>query len=82
MGHPYLNTLLDLARDKLALAEVRQGAEWQLQKLDQRIAGMSGGSAADQALRAAARREIARYFDGDDDPATRSRFVVIPLPWP
>lgn len=77
-----LNTLLDRAGDKLALADVRQGAEWQLQKLDQRIAGMTGGSAADQALRATARREIARYFDGDDDPTTRSRFVVIPLPWP
>lgn len=77
-----LNTLLDRAGDKQALAEVRQGTEWQLQQLDTRIAGMSGGSAADQALRASARREIARYFAGDDDPASRSRFRVLPLPWP
>ena len=77
-----LNALLDLAGDQRALAEVRQAAEWQLRKLDERIAGMSGGSAADQALRASARREIARYIEGGDDPTKRSRFQVIPLPWP
>jgi hypothetical protein len=77
-----LNSLLDLAGNKDALAEVRQAAEWQLRKLDERIAGMTGGSAADQALRASARREIARYLEGGDDPKQRSRFAVIPLPWP
>jgi hypothetical protein len=77
-----LNTLLDRAGDQRALAEVRQAAEWQLQKLDERMAGMSVGSAADQALRGSARREIGRYFEGNDDPTKRSRFVVIPLPWP
>ncbi|HMN08778.1 MAG TPA: zinc-dependent metalloprotease [Gemmatimonadaceae bacterium] len=77
-----LNTLLDRAGDKQALAEVRQAAEWQLQQLDARMAAMSGGSVGDQALRASARREIARYFAGEDDPAARSRFAVIPLPWP
>jgi hypothetical protein len=77
-----LNSLLDLAGNKDALAEVRQAAEWQLRKLDERIAGMTGGSAADQALRASARREIARYLEGGDDPTKRSRFQVIPLPWP
>lgn len=77
-----LNTLLDRAGDKQALPEVRAGAELQLTKLDARIAGMSGGTAADEALRAAARRDIAHYFAGEDDPATRSRYPVIPLPWP
>lgn len=77
-----LNTLLDRAGDRQALAEVRQAAEWQLTKLDRRLAAMVGGSAADQALRASARREIEAYFDGDDDPTKRSRFAVIPLPWP
>jgi hypothetical protein len=77
-----LNTLLDRAGDQRALAEVRQAAEWHLQKLDERIANLSGGSPADQALRASARREIARYFEGSDDPTKRSRFAVIPLPWP
>jgi hypothetical protein len=77
-----LNTLLDRAGDRQALAEVRQAAEWQLQKLDARIAAMAGGSVADQALWASARREIQRYFEGNDDPQKRSRFTVIPLPWP
>jgi len=77
-----LNTLLDRAGDRQALAEVRQAAEWQLQELDRSLSGTTGGSVADQALRASARREIARYFDGGDDPARRSRFTVIPLPWP
>ena len=77
-----LNTLLDRAGDQRALAEVRQGAEWQLQQLDTRLASMSGGTPADQALRATARRDIARYWEGADDPEKRSRFPVIPLPWP
>lgn len=77
-----LNTLLDRAGDKQALAEVRQGVEWRLQKLQAQLSGAAGGSAADQALRSAARREIAAYFGGEDDPSKRSRFPVIPLPWP
>ena len=77
-----LNTLLDRAGDQRALAEVRQGAEWQLQRLDDLLKARTGGTAADLALRATARREIRRYFDGDDDPTKRSRFAVIPLPWP
>ena len=77
-----LNTLLDRAGDKGALPDVRQVVELQLQELDKRLEGMSGGTPADRALRAAARREIARYFDGEDDPEKRSRFDVLPLPWP
>ncbi len=77
-----LNTLLDRAGDRQALPDVRQVSELHLEKLDARIAAMTGGSPADQALRSAARREIARYFAGDDDPATRTRHAVLPLPWP
>jgi len=77
-----LNTLLDRAGDAEALPDVRQVAELHLQQLDERIAQMSDGSPADRALRASARREIARYFDGDDEPAKRTRFRVLPLPWP
>jgi hypothetical protein len=77
-----LNTLLDRAGDKDALAEVRAGAELQLQRLEKRLSAATGGSAADVALRGAGRREIARYFEGSDDPTKRSRFTVIPLPWP
>ncbi|MBM4193009.1 MAG: DUF5117 domain-containing protein [Gemmatimonadetes bacterium] len=77
-----LNTLLDRAGDKDALPDVRQVSELHLQQLDERIAAMTGGSPADRALRASARREIAKYFAGDDDPTKRSRFAVLPLPWP
>ncbi|MBK6487081.1 MAG: zinc-dependent metalloprotease [Gemmatimonadetes bacterium] len=77
-----LNTLLDRAGDKAALADVRAGAELQLTRLDTRLAAMRGATAADEALVASARRDIARYLTGQDDPAQRSRFTVIPLPWP
>lgn len=77
-----LNTLLDRAGDRQALPDVRQVAELHLEKLEARLAAMTGGSPADQALRNAARREIARYFDGEDDPAKRTRFEVLILPWP
>jgi hypothetical protein len=77
-----LNTLLDRAGDREALPDVRQVAELHLQQLDGRIAAMTGGTPADRALRASARREIAKYFAGDDDPTKRSRFAVLPLPWP
>jgi len=77
-----LNTLLDRAGDASALPDVRSVAELHLQQLATRIAGLNDGGPADRALRATALREIARYFDGGDDPAKRSRFAVIPLPWP
>jgi hypothetical protein len=77
-----LNTLLDRAGDAEALPDVRATLEMQLEALRTRLAGMSGGTPADLALRAKAVRDIARYFDGQDDPRTRSRFAVLPLPWP
>ena len=43
---------------------------------------MSGGSAGDVALRAKTVRDIDRYFAGQDDPKTRSRYPVIVMPWP
>jgi hypothetical protein len=77
-----LNTLLDRAGDKTALPDVRAVAELQLKRLDAKLATTTGGLVPDRALREQARREIAAYFDGDDDPAGRSRFRVIPFPWP
>ncbi len=77
-----LNTLLDRAGDKAALPDVRAVTELQLKRLDAKLAATTGGLVPDRALREQARREIAAYFDGDDDPATRSRFPVIPFPWP
>jgi outer membrane protein TolC len=77
-----LNTLLDRAGDKAALPDVRAVTELQLKRLDAKLAATTGGLVPDRALREQARREIAAYFDGDDTPAARSRFPVIPFPWP
>ena len=77
-----LNTLLDRAGDKAALPDVRAVTELQLKRLDAKLAATTGGLMPDRALREQARREIAAYFDGDDTPAARSRFPVIPFPWP
>ena len=77
-----LNTLLDRAGDKVALPDVRAVAAMHLEQIDQRLSTQTGGSPADRALRASARREIARALHGEDDPTTRTRFDVLPLPWP
>ncbi len=77
-----VNTLLDRAGDKEALAEVRSICAMHLDLLRNRLASMSGGSPADRAHRAAAVRDINRFFAGEDDPEMRSRFAVVPLPWP
>jgi hypothetical protein len=77
-----LNALLDRAGDRQALAEVRSICAMHLELLKNRLAAASGGSPADRAHRAAAIRDINRFFAGEDDPEARSRFAVIPLPWP
>lgn len=77
-----LNTMLDRAGDAQALPDVRAAMEAGLTSLKRQLASASGGSAADRAQREAAVRDIDRYFEGNDDPAKRSRFAVIPLPWP
>ncbi len=77
-----LNTMLDRAGDARALPDVRQVTEHHLSALATRLAAATGGPLPDRALRAAAQREIARYFEGGDEPSKRSRFAVIPLPWP
>ncbi len=78
-----LNTMLDRAGDQRASADVRQVVALHLRQLSVRLAAMpEGGPLADQALRESALREIGTFFDGEDDPSTRSRFTVIPLPWP
>lgn len=76
-----LNTLLDRAGDARALPEVRATLELYLETIAQQLA-TAGGTADDRAHRRQAARDIARYLDGNDVPATRSRFAVIPLPWP
>ncbi len=77
-----LNSLLDLAGDPDATPEVRAIAEFHLSRLEADLDDLSGGSVEDQAHRAVALRDIERYFDGGDDPESRSRFPVVPLPWP
>ena len=77
-----LNALLDRAGDQQAVGEVRAIMEMHLATLKTRLAGMTGGAAEDRAQRAMAVRSISLYFEGKDDPKTRSRFEVIPLPWP
>jgi hypothetical protein len=76
-----LNTMLDRAGDAQTLPEVRAIVEMHLQALKTRAGGMTG-SAADRAVYTKAVRDINKYFEGSDDPKTRSRFAVIPLPWP
>jgi hypothetical protein len=78
-----LDGLLDLAGDSRATAEVRATVEHHLARLQQRLVAAPGGAtAADLAHRATARRDIVRYFDGEDDEARRPRPAPIPLPWP
>jgi hypothetical protein len=77
-----LNSLLDLAGNADATPEVRSVAEYQLARLQATLTRASGGAVEDQAHRAAALRDIERYFDGGDDPESRSRFPVVPLPGP
>ncbi|MES2177037.1 MAG: zinc-dependent metalloprotease [Gemmatimonadota bacterium] len=77
-----LNTMLDRAGDAQALPDVRATIEMHLEALKNRLSAANGGTAADRALRAKAVRDIKRYFDGQDDAKTRSRFAVLPLPWP
>ena len=77
-----LNTLLDRAADPEALPDVRATLELHLNALRARLSAVSGGSPSDRAHREKAVRDIRRYFDGEDDPKTRSRFAVLPLPWP
>ncbi len=77
-----LNTLLDLAGDARATPGVRAVAGSALEELQARISAASGGDAEERAHRSAALRDLERFFAGEDDPAARSRYPVVPLPWP
>ncbi len=77
-----LNTLLDRAGESQATPEVRAAAEAELTELQDALATASGGTAEEEAHRATALRDLERYFAGDDDPENRSRYPVVPLPWP
>jgi hypothetical protein len=81
-----LDGLLDLAGDVRAMPEVRAIAAMHLQQLDEQLEGALekhvGARDAAYAHRLAARVDIERFLDGEDVPASRTRFPVIPLPWP
>jgi hypothetical protein len=78
-----LNTMLDRAGDARAAADVRQVIALRLTQLHERLSGAAPtGHPANDALRAAAIRDIEAFVDGEDDPAKRTRYPVIALPWP
>ena len=77
-----LDGILDLAGARNATPDVRAVAEQHLQQLLQRVSAAPAGSAEERAHRATARRDIERYFRGEDDRAARPRPSPIPLPWP
>lgn len=78
-----LNTLLDLGGDARATAEVRAGIDVAIEALGRRMMGQSGGmDAAWAGHQRAMQRDVDRYLAGEDDPAARPRFPVVPLPWP
>jgi hypothetical protein len=77
-----LDGVLDLAGARNATPDVRAAAEQHLQQLLQRLTATPGGTAEERAHRASARRDIERYFRGEDEPAARRRPPSIPLPWP
>jgi hypothetical protein len=77
-----LDGILDLAGARQATPGVRTMAEHHLQQLLQRVSAAPAGTAEERSHRATARRDIDRYFRGEDDPAARPRPSPIPLPWP
>ena len=77
-----LDELLDLAGDTRALPDVRAQAYDAVGRLDARLAAMQLTAAPERAHVAQARRDIARFMAGDDDPAKRPRYPVLVLPWP
>jgi hypothetical protein len=78
-----LNTMLDRAGDARTTADVRQVVALHLEKLADQLESLEpSGNVANDALRAAAIREIEAFLDGEDVPANRTRYPVIALPWP
>ncbi len=79
-----LDQLLDRAGDSQATPEVRAAAAHHLGVLADRIGelGAADRSPEQRAHLAMAERDLEHFFAGRDDPSTRPRFPVIPLPWP
>lgn len=78
-----LDALLDLAGNVEAMPEVRAIASLHLERLHDALDGDAPAAPdAAYAHRRAAVRDIERFLDGEDVPAQRTRFPVVPLPWP
>jgi len=78
-----LNAMLDRAGDPRTTADVRQVVALHLEKLKASLeAAAPSGNVPNDALRAAAIREIDAFLDGEDDATKRTRYPVIALPWP
>ena len=78
-----LDGLLDLAGSPGATAAVRAMVASHLERLREAVSATpSTSSAEERAHRAAARRDIERYFAGRDDREARPRPAPIRLPWP
>ena len=78
-----LDALLDLAGDARAMPEVRAIASLHLERLMDRLEDAEDGPVNPATAHArAAVRDIERFLDGEDVPAQRTRFPVLPLPWP
>lgn len=77
-----LDALLDLAGDARSAPAVRALAERRLAVLQESLERRRRGDGIGQAHRETARRDIMRYFAGDDDSELRPRPEPIPLPWP
>jgi hypothetical protein len=77
-----LDGLLDLAGAPAATPTVRATAALHVDRLRRALVATPGVGAEERAHRAAARRDIERYFDGRDDRDARPRPAPIRLPWP
>ncbi|MBA4156418.1 MAG: zinc-dependent metalloprotease [Gemmatimonadetes bacterium] len=77
-----LDGLLDLAGSPAATPEVRAVTVHHLQRLHDRLTRSAAAPAAEQGHRAAAGRDIERFFEGRDDRTGRTRPEPIRLPWP
>ena len=79
-----LDALLDLSGSAETPFDIRAIAEAQLHALKENLQPRRGQrlSPTEAAHRQMAGRDIQRYFEGHDDPATRPRPEAIRLPWP
>ncbi|TVP76803.1 MAG: DUF5117 domain-containing protein [Gemmatimonadales bacterium] len=77
-----LDQVMDLASDGRATPEVRAAAAHHVTAMGDLLDGREGTTPEDRAHVATARRDIDRFLEGRDDPGSRPRYPVVPLPWP